>query len=923
MKTVNFRIIQSIALIWLIIFSLESRGQMPMIPSSTISQIANMSASERQNLAAQYGVNINDLGLSDISGGGDDQLGTSSGPITSDANEIIYQRIIQAEENNNKTREYRRRSIPIFEREYSSIQDLPTYGQFLFDGNYSTFSPVDNAPVPNNYVLGPGDSIKVLMYGINDTEIELIVSREGTINFPELGSISLAGMTFLEATEYIKDRVSKQMIGVEISISIGQLRSIDVFLTGEAMIPGVYAVSGLSTVSQLLFVAGGVTDIGSLRNIEIRRSNKLINTFDLYDLLTKGSAKDDIRLQSGDVIFVPTIRKSAILDGAVRRPGKYELKDNEDISELFNLAGGLNSRAYKKQIQIERFDHSNELPSIINLDMTDRDNAEYEIIDGDIIRIAEISDAKNNSVVLKGAIRRPGHYGWYENMRFSDVISSINDFSDNFDMNKAIIVRRKNNSNFYVEAIGFNIKNALESPKSEEDPILKLHDEVLIFSLGYNADILNDEQIYSSQEDPYHPLYGKEESTENLSNEQIPSQTQSPETSLNLMVQNQRFDQEERRVEMYNLKKIEEYNLLNKGKRRLLLQPLNSILRQQASSSEPPELVSISGAVKVPGDYPLIRDASYMDLIELAGGYKDNAFIEAAEIRRTIMDSSGSMIIDTSDIDLRQLSSTRLKSRDHIHVRSVKDWDVRDTVILSGEIFYPGSYLISPNETLSSVIKRAGGFTSESFIEGAIFTRESIKEKEREQLQILGDTIRRDQAARSMTKESEDFSVSSSEVEASISALLDSAVYGRLIIDIPRLMSGDSDADIVLQDGDELIIPKFTNAVTVVGEVRRAGSFVMQNDYIIDDYLSLAAGMTARGDQSEIYIIKADGSVNKNIKKRSLLVFDDGGNQIEAGDTIVVPIRSNYQTPLNLYSTVSQVVFQSIASIAAFSTIFD
>lgn len=923
MKTINFRIIQLIALIWLIIFSLESRGQVPNINSSMISQIANMSARERQNLATQYGININDLDSVNSNVGSGDQLGASSGPITSNANEVIYQRIIEAEENNNKTVEYRRNTIPIFEREYSSILDLPTYGQFLFDGNYSTFSPVDNAPVPNNYVLGTGDSIKVLMYGINDTEIELIVNRDGTINFPELGSISLAGMTFLDAANYIKDRVSKQMIGVEVSISIGQLRSIDVFMTGEAMIPGVYAVSGLSTVSQLLFVAGGITDIGSLRNIEIRRSNKLITTFDLYDLLTKGSAKDDIRLQSGDVVFVPTIRKSAFVDGAVRRPGKYELKDNEDISELFDLAGGLNNRAYKKQIQIERFDHNNEIPSIINLDITKRDNTEYQIIDGDIIRIAEISDAQSNSVVLKGAVKRPGNYGWNEGMRFSDIISSINDFSDNFDMNKAIIVRRKNNKNFFIETIGFNIKNALESPKSDADPLLELHDEVLIFSLGYNVDILNNEQIYDSEEDSNHPLYGKEEKLENPLIEQTPSQTLYPVMPPNMMVQNQQSAQEEQRVEMYNLKKIDEYTLLNKGKRRILLQPLNSKLRQQASSSEPPELVSISGAVKVPGDYPLIRNASYMDLIELAGGYKDNAFIEAAEIRRTVMDSSGSMIIDTSDVDLRQLSATKLKSRDHIHIRSVKDWDARDTIILSGEVFYPGSYLISPNETLSSVIKRAGGFTNESFIEGAVFTRESIKDKEREQLQILGDTIRRDQAARSMTKESEDFSVSSSEVEASISALLDSAVYGRLIIDIPRLMSGDSDADIVLQDGDELIIPKFTNAVTVVGEVRRAGSFVMQDNYNIDDYLSLAAGMTARGDQSEIYIIKADGSVNKNAKRRSLLVFDDGESQIEAGDTIVVPIRSNYQTPLNLYSTVSQVVFQSIASIAAFSTIFD
>lgn len=174
-----------------------------------------------------------------------------------------------------------------------------------------------------------------------------------------------------------------------------------------------------------------------------------------------------------------------------------------------------------------------------------------------------------------------------------------------------------------------------------------------------------------------------------------------------------------------------------------------------------------------------------------------------------------------------------------------------------------------------------------------------------------------------MTKESEDFSVSSSELEASISALLSSAVYGRLIIDIPRLISGDISADIVLQDGDILSIPKYTNAVTVVGEVRRSGSFVRQDNFNIDNYIDLAAGMTARGDEKEIYIIRADGTVKKNKRKNTLLTFENANSDILAGDTIVVPIKSSYQTPLNLYSTVSQVVFQSIASIAAFSTVFN
>jgi polysaccharide biosynthesis/export protein len=440
-----------------------------------------------------------------------------------------------------------------------------------------------------------------------------------------------------------------------------------------------------------------------------------------------------------------------------------------------------------------------------------------------------------------------------------------------------------------------------------------------VFSLGYNDDALNDQKIYNASEDLDHPLYGERASESKIMQgimAQSPNQT-APITPI----MNERSPEEEYRIEVYNLKKVEEHIELNKGKRRILLKQLNDKLRQQASSSIKPEIVSISGAIKVPGDYPLTKNASYMDLIELAGGYKDDAYIESAEIRRSLIDSSGAMVINTSDVDLTQLSEIRLGSRDHLHIKSVKDWDVKDMVVLSGEVFYPGGYLISPNETLSSVIRRAGGFTNESFIKGAIFTRESIKDKEREQLQILGDNIRRDQAARSMTKESEDFAVSSNEVEASISALLSSAVYGRLIIDIPLLMNGNAKADIVLQDGDVLSIPKFTNAVTVVGEVRRAGSFVIQDNYNVDNYLELAAGMTARGDVKEIYIIRADGSVKKNNSRSNLLSFESNKNEIQAGDTIVVPIKSSYQTPLNLYSTVSQVVFQSIASIAAFSTI--
>jgi polysaccharide biosynthesis/export protein len=925
-----------LSLILLILFSISNKifaqvQALPGLSSTMLPQLNSMSDSARKNLAAQYGFDLNDLNSGNIET--TDSLGAPANQIQSEADQILYRRANEADDKRAKAIETRRKVIPIFDRDYSTIKDLPIYGQFLFDGNYSTFAPINNAPVPSDYVLGIGDSIRILMYGIEDSEISLIINREGSINFPELGSISIAGMTFAQASDFIKMRVSKQMIGIEVSISIGRLRSINIFMAGEAKVPGSYSVSGLSTVSQLLYIAGGITDIGSLRNIQVKRSNKLITTFDLYELLAKGNAEGDIRLQSGDVILVPTIKKSVFIDGAVKRPGRYELNEDERISDLVNLVGGLESRAYLKQINIERYDYNNEVPSVINLDLTNKENLEFKIVDGDIIRIAEVSDKLSNSIILRGAINRPGHYGWYENQRFSDLLSSINtDFSNNFDMEKGLIIRRKNINNYDIEAIDFSIKDSIEAPGSDDDPILKLYDEILIFSLGFNDDSLNDIELYDPAQDLNHPAYGPKDKLKNDDDAEIVESASTEieyyqelntnymrERSQNYEMINKMTDLD-LRIAIHESSKKAEYEHLNKGKRRLLLKPVIEKLYQQAASLESSKIVSISGAVKVPGQYPLTKNASYQDLVDLAGGYKDDAYIQAAEIRRSILDDSGAIVINTSNVDMRSFSDRKLTNRDHLYIRTIKDWDAQDMVTLVGEVFYPGSYLIGPNERLSSVIKRAGGFTSESFVKGAVFTRNSIKQKEKLQLQELGDSIRRDQAARSMTKEGE--ALSSSEVEASIEALLSSAVYGRLIIDIPRLQNGDQSADIVLQDGDLLMIPKFTNAVTVVGEVRRSGSFVLQDSYEVNDYLQLAAGMTTRGDKKQIYIIGADGSVKKIKQNRSWLSFEGQSDEIQAGDTLVVPIKSTYQTPLNLYSTVSQVVFQSIASIAAFTTIF-
>ena len=911
---INIKNIQFIfSIIFLSLFINNVRAQISGIPPSLINQVQGMSSSEHQRLAKQYGINIESAGLSNSVI--DTDIGSKGMPLNTNVNDNLNQVIDESKKNEIKIREFKRNEVPIFERTFDDANELPIYGKFLFDSEVSTYAPVDNAPVPDDYRLGVGDTLNILMYGNENNRFNLAIDRNGNVNFPKLGSFSLAGMTFDGARDYIESRVKNQMIGVQVSVSIGRLRSINVFMTGEASMPGAFSVSALSSVSQLLFVAGGVSDIGSLRNIHIKKNGKISSSFDLYRLLTEGDDTQDIRLQSGDVVFIPPINNTVIIDGAIRRPGRYEIIEGETIGDIIKLAGGVTNRAFIKQISIERYDFKNDLPVIINLDLRKALNIESEIFDGDIVRIASVNNQSRNSIMLHGAVHRPGQYGWYEGIRFTDIAKNLDiDFTNNVDLGLALIMRRQDANSYKIDPILFDINKAIINPGSEQDLMLNPHDEILVFAVGNNDDLLNDyEEYYRDEVVPQIIPIESDDYVAQIEDEN----DQNLSDGLNLLNDNDTEEIIEER------EKENEFLKRNDGKRRLMLKPFIEKLYQQANSKEAVKVVSISGAVKVPGEYPLAENSTFQDLVQIAGGYSDDAYVNKAELRNIIINNNGSVTTNLSEINLEDMIEVPVKSRDHLRIKRIKDWNISDSIILKGEIFYPGEYLISPNETLSSVIARAGGFTNESFINGAIFTRESIKEKERSQLKILSDTIRRDAAARSMTKESQDFSVSSAEVEAGIEALMSSEVYGRLIIDIPRLINGDMSADIVLQSGDILDIPKYTNAVTVVGEVRRAGSFVLQNSYDIHDYIELAAGMTARGNKKELYIIRADGSVDKAKEVSSLLTFNRDGDYIKAGDTIVVPIKSSYQTPLNLYSTVSQVVFQSIASIAAFSTVFN
>ena len=235
---------------------------------------------------------------------------------------------------------------------------LRSFGYDLFANAPTTFAPAESLPVSADYLLGPGDSLDILFYGKINTSFSLVINREGFVDFPELGPVGLAGMTYGEAKSMLQSRIAAQIVGTKVSITMGALRTIQVFVLGEAFKPGAYTVSSLSTITHALISSGGVSDIGSLRKIQLKRNGKLIKVLDIYDLLLAGDTSSDVRVQAADVIYIPTVGQLASIDGEVLRPAKYELIGGESVKDLVKLAGGLTPKAFLSNTIIQRIDES-------------------------------------------------------------------------------------------------------------------------------------------------------------------------------------------------------------------------------------------------------------------------------------------------------------------------------------------------------------------------------------------------------------------------------------------------------------------------------------------------------------------------------------------------------------------------------------
>lgn len=738
--------------------------------------------------------------------------------------------------------------------EKSGLAALKRFGYDLFDEAPSTFSPVTDVPVPADYVVGPGDELNVQLFGSQNRNLRLLVSREGTVSLPELGPISVAGQTFGSAKASIESRVAQQIIGVHANVSMGDIRSIRIFVLGEAKRPGSYTVSGLATMTTALFASGGVRPIGSLRDIQLKRQGAVVRHLDLYDLLIQGNTSDDAKLLPGDVIFIPPVGATVSVQGEVKRPAIYELRGESDLGDALRIAGGLTPDADASRGSLQRVDEQSRRV-VLDVNVSEQGGRTRKLHNGDVLTIERLRPQLDSGVVLEGFVHRPGPRAWREGMRISDLIASIDELKPSADQHY-VLIRRESGLDRHVEVLSADLLAAVSAPGSAADVGLKPRDRVMVFDLA-------------------------------------------------------------------------------PGRERII-QPLLEELRLQSGLSRPTELVEVSGRIKVPGEYPLEPGMRISDLLRAGGNLDASAFGGQAELARYDVTVEGVRQTQVVPIDLAAVrrgdaaANLTLKPFDHLLIKGATDWEKQTQVTLEGEVRFPGVYPIRKGESLREVLERAGGLTPLAYPRGAVFTREEVRELEQKELERLTDRMQADLIALSLQGANAGQVNATAQGAASQTLVTGQALLaqmrqvkavGRVVIDLPAVLAGKAGSpdDLLLRNGDRLIVPPYRQTVSVLGEVQSNTSLLYRKPLARDDYIDLSGGLTRKADKAKIYVVRADGSV---VADKSSMFSRSYAVAIQPGDTIVVPLDSERIPKLPLWQSVTQILYNLTVSIAAVKSVF-
>lgn len=733
------------------------------------------------------------------------------------------------------------------------------------------FAPIDNAPVSNDYLLGPGDQVLIRGWGSLDMDVRALIDRNGMVSLPRVGAVSLAGVKASQAEGVLRNAVSKFYKDFQLSVTLGQLRSITVYVVGQARRPGSYALSSVSTLASGLLATGGPNATGSMRRVELKRAGQVVAEFDLYSFLARGDSAGDIKLTDGDVIVIPPAVGYVALVGKVNNPAVYEIKSvNETLDQLLAVAGGLPVVADPRRVTLERLTPSSNQPRSVQDFALNEQGLKTQLKNGDLLTVLAISPELGNAVTLRGNVAQPVRLGFRDGMRVRDLIPN----------REALIsrdsVRRQNEVLF----------DASQRERTQRDREMIPDD--LLADKELDDRLMRDPRYVTRSTSSMPSTQGTKPGDSNAN----------PSMSADVVRNNSRNT----RPDIYD---IESYR--DQRQARLFGQQAPI---QAKDKNEVPSVAELIGNLydEINWDYAVIERINRKDLSVSLLPF-----------------NLGRVLNDAKDPD-----NHLLQAGDVVTVFSVNDMRIpiakrRIMVRIEGEVAQPGIYQAKPGESLSSVLQRAGGLTHDAYLFGTGLYREDVRKSQIENLQKLMRRLESESSAQiaqlsQSMGASSDANLAQTRMLAAQNAQRQALERVRSVRPEGRIALGlEPDVynyinklpDIRVQNGDRLVIPNRPDFVYIYGAVNTESALIYRAGQTVADYLKLS-GVGVAADRNAVIVVRADGSAFTS--DNSWFGTSVNNVKLMPGDAIVVPdkvdMESTWSSAIRNTKDITQIFYQ-------------
>lgn len=797
-----------------------------------------------------------------------------------------------------------------------TTKELPRFSQIFFN-NKNTRNPI-LLPDIDSYKIKPGDAITIYLHGQTNTSYDVNVNGNGNLYIGEMGNIKVVGLSLKEMKSIIINKMKNAYPNTEIIINMQNYSAISITLSGYVNNPGIYNLSSYSSIKDLIITAKGINSNASVRNIKIRRGNKTIY-YDFYKTLLQGE-KNDVFLQSGDIVYVPKAKKLITIQNGFSKNAIFELKNENNYKSVLNLAGGLKTTYSRSSIKLIRF-QNNKNSIVKTLSLSKLKNLRPK--NGDIIEAFKIHENSSKKIFLYGNIINPGEKELPKNLSLKTLLEKEisfygkqSFFLKNTKFDTATIKRDVDGKE---SIIFFNINKIL----NEDEKIqLRRLDEINIFS---QDDIKEKAYIYISGK-----VINKDKKVQFFNGLRIKDLFNITKFKKSITTDK---DGKKRKI----LLNVDRENILVKRRTRegnkeyllnlyktpnFLLKAFDEVQFFDYYDNHTKVSAFIYGEIFRSGEYIISKNESLNEMIAKAGGLTKKAYMDNIEIVRYYIENNERKK-RVVNISLNDETRITIKEDDEIYIRTIPNYSQKKYITISGQVKFAGRYAIEDGEKLADVLRRAGGFTKNSFLEGSVFKRDSIQKLQEQALAKSLQSLQQKAAYIALSANSAgERSDNKERIFTMVNSLVEEAKktkpVGRLSIDLNKNLTefAQSNYNIVLEDGDTLYVPIKNDTITIVGEVLNPSSFVYNEQYSLMDYINKAGGLQDEANEDSIFIIGANGESRKYANG-----FFTKPTKVRRGSIIIVPKYIQTSSGINILKDIADITYKLAITAASLKTI--